>query len=210
MNLRKLLDEDIDVAALQTIPNFGSAYTKPVIGISRDGVINYAKTTHVTRPDEFEIIPGAAAAVAEIRRKGYRIIILSNQYGISEGRMTPVEVDMVNQRMLELFGEAGCPSIDAMYYSTSRMKEDMFALPNIGMFHRAEREHPVKFKEGWFVGDKISDLKAAENIKAKPVLIKTGEWAETSKKLDTYANRDLRKRTQIFDNLMAFADSLSC
>lgn len=209
MNLRKLLDEDIDVATLQTIPNFGSAYTKPVIGISRDGVINYAKTTHVTRPDEFEIIPGAAAAVAEIRRKGYRIIILSNQYGISEGRMTPVEVDMVNQRMLELFGEAGCPSIDAMYYSTSRMKEDMFALPNIGMFHRAEREHPVKFKEGWFVGDKISDLKAAENIKSRPVLIKTGEWEDTVKKLDTYANKDLRKRTQIFDNLMAFANSLS-
>ena len=209
MNLRNLLDKDVDIASLQKIPNFSSQFTKPVVGISRDGVINYAKTGHVARPDEFEIIPGAAEAVAVMRKKGYRIVILSNQYGISEGCMTPVEVDMVNQRMLELFGEAGCPSIDAMYYSTSKMKEDVFALPNIGMFHRAEREHPVKFKEGWFVGDKITDLKAAENIRSKPVLIKSGEWEATIKKLDTYANKDLRKRTQIYDNLMAFANSLS-
>ena len=85
MNLRNLLDDDIDVAALQTIPNFNSLYNKPVVGISRDGIINYTKTTHVTRPEEFEIIPGSAEAVALIRKKGYRIIIFSNQYGISEG-----------------------------------------------------------------------------------------------------------------------------
>jgi D-glycero-D-manno-heptose 1,7-bisphosphate phosphatase len=208
MNLRTLLDDDFDISTLKTIPASALTYPKPVIGISRDGVINYTKTGHVTRPDEFEIIPGAAEAVAVMRKKGYKIVILSNQYGISEGVMTPMDVDVVNQRMLELFGDAGCPSIDAMYYSTSRMKEDVFALPNVGMFHRAEREYKLKFKEGWFVGDKISDLKGAENIKAKPVLIKTGEWSETVKKLETYANKDLRKKTQVFDSLLDFANSL--
>ena len=208
MNLRTLLDDDLDISTLKTIPASALTYPKPVIGISRDGVINYTKTGHVTRPDQFEIIPGAAEAVAVMRRKGYKIVILSNQYGISEGVMTPMDVDFVNQRMLEVFGEAGCPSIDAMYYSTSRMKEDMYALPNVGMFHRAESEYKLKFKEGWFVGDKISDLKGAENIKAKPILIKTGEWAETIKKLETYANKDLRKKTQTFDSLLDFANSL--
>ena len=208
MNLRTLLDDDFDISTLKTIPASALTYPKPVIGISRDGVINYTKTGHVTRPDEFEIIPGAAEAVSVMRKKGYKIVILSNQYGISEGVMTPMDVDVVNQRMLELFGDAGCPSIDAMYYSTSRMKEDVFALPNVGMFHRAEREYKLKFKEGWFVGDKISDLKGAENIKAKPVLIKTGEWSETVKKLETYANKDLRKKTQVFDSLLEFANSL--
>ena len=208
MNLRKLLDDNFDVTALKTIPKSAFNYPNPVIGISRDGVINYPKSTHVKTPDEFEIIPGAAEAVALMRKKGYKIVILSNQYGISEGVITPNDVDFVNQRMLEIFGEAGCPSIDAMYYSTSRMKEDIYALPNVGMFHRAEKEHKLKFKEGWFVGDKISDLRAAENIKARPILIKTGEWEETVKKLETFANRDLRKKTKIFDTLLDFASSL--
>jgi D-glycero-D-manno-heptose 1,7-bisphosphate phosphatase len=208
MNLRTFLDDDFDIATLKIIPPSALTYPNPVIGISRDGIINYTKSAHVKTPDEFEIIPGAAEAVALIRKKGYKIIILSNQYGISEGVMSPTDVDFVNQRMLEIFGEAGCPSIDAIYYSTTRMKEDIFALPNVGMFHRAEKEHKLKFKEGWFVGDKISDLKGAENIKATPVLIKTGEWADTIKKLDTYANKDLRKKTQVFDSLLDFANSL--
>jgi HAD superfamily hydrolase (TIGR01662 family) len=143
-----------------------------------------------------------------MRKKGYRIVILSNQYGISEGAMNPADVDFVNQRMLEVFGEAGCPSIDAVYYSTTKMKEDIFALPNVGMFHRAEKEHKLKFKEGWFVGDKISDLRGADNIKARPVLIKTGDWVETTKKLESYANKDLRKKTRVFESLLEFAESL--
>ena len=148
MNLRNLLDDDFDVSALKTIPASALSYPKPVVGISRDGIINYAKSGHVTKPDEFEIIPGAAEAIALIRKKGYKVVVLSNQYGISEGVMTPTDVDFVNQRMLELFGEAGCPSIDAIYYSTTKMKEDIFALPNVGMFHRTEKEHPtVKFKD---------------------------------------------------------------
>jgi D-glycero-D-manno-heptose 1,7-bisphosphate phosphatase len=208
MNLRKLLDEELDLSELQKIPLTASSYTKPVVGISRDGIINVTKIDHVKHPDEFEPIQGAAEAVAEIRKKGYRIIILSNQFGISEQRMTPVQVDTVNQRMLDLFGQAGCPSIDGMYYSTTKMKEDIYALPNIGMFQRAEREHNLRFKEGWFVGDKISDMKGAENIGAKPILIKTGAWEETAKKLETFANRDLRKKTKIFDTLMDFAKSL--
>lgn len=209
MNLRKLLDEDVDLDNLQKIPNLSSTFTKPVVGISRDGVINYTKTNHVTRPEEFEPIPGAAEAVALIRSKGYRIIIFSNQYGIQEGKLTPAEVEIVNQRMLEIFGEAGCTSIDGIYYSTTLLKEDIYSLPNVGMFQRAEREHAgVKFKDGWFVGDKISDIKAAENIRTRPVLIKTGDWEATIKKLDTFANRDLRKKTQVFDTLMLFAESL--
>lgn len=209
MSLRELLDDTVDIESLQKIPNFSSMYTKSVVGISRDGIINYPKSSHVKTPNEFEIIPGAAEAVAMIRQKGYRIVILSNQYGISEGQLSQSDVDLVNQRMLDLFGEAGCPSIDAMYYSTSNLKGDTFALPNIGMFHRAEKEHNLKFKEGWFVGDKISDVKAAENIKAIPVLIKTGDWENTLTKLESFANRELRKRTQIFESLLDFATSLS-
>jgi histidinol phosphatase-like enzyme len=39
-----------------------------------------------------------------------------------------------------------------------------------------------------YVGDKISDLKAADRIKATPVLVKTRYGLETVEKLNTYAN----------------------
>jgi histidinol phosphatase-like enzyme len=76
------------------------------------------------------------------------------------------------------------------------------------MFRRAEKEQKLKFKGGAFVGDKISDLKAAEKVDALPILVKTGYGLETLEKLNTYANRNLKRKTQVFDNLLEFANSL--
>lgn len=178
------------------------------IGLDRDGTINEDLGTYVIDPNYFKPIKGSLEAVALIRRKGYNIVVLTNQAGISKGLMTQEDVERVNFRMLELLGQAGCPSIDGIYYSTTNLKEDIYAKPNIGMFKRAQEELGVKFKGGAYVGDKISDLKAADKIGAMPILVKTGYGKETLEKLDTFANRDLKKKTQVFDDLWSFANSL--
>ena len=51
------------------------------------------------------------------------------------------------------------------------------------MFKRASAEVGVDWTNGLYVGDKISDLKAAVKAKAKPVLVRTGYGEETIKKL---------------------------
>jgi D-glycero-D-manno-heptose 1,7-bisphosphate phosphatase len=178
------------------------------IGLDRDGTINQDIGTYVISPDQFIPIPGSLEAVALLRRKGYNIVILTNQAGIVNGLMTAEEVDIVHQRMLELLGKVGCPSIDGIYYSTTNFKQDIFAKPNIGMFKRAEQELRLKFKGGAYVGDKISDLKAADKIGALPILVKTGNGNDTLTKLNSYANRSLKIKTQTFRNLWEFADSL--
>lgn len=178
------------------------------IGLDRDGTINQDFGTAVTSPSQFIPIPGSLEAVALMRRKGYNIVILSNQEGIGQGEMTPEDVDRVHEYMLDLLGKAGCPSIDGIYYSTTNLKQDIYAKPNTGMFKRAEKELRLKFKGGAYVGDRIADLKVAEKIGAIPVLVKTGSGNETIDKLDSYANKMLKKKTQVFNNLWDFADSL--
>jgi D-glycero-D-manno-heptose 1,7-bisphosphate phosphatase len=111
--------------------------------------------------------------------------------------------------MFELLGKAGCFSIDALYYSASSRRDDPFAKPNTGMFKRCEKEHKdIKFKEGYYVGDKMKDLKAAMNMGAKPVLVRTGYGLETEKELQKFTYRKIKQRTIIFDNLEAFVESL--
>lgn len=181
---------------------------KRTIGLDRDGTINRDIGTYVTKPSEFQPIVGSLEAVAMMRDKGYNIVILTNQAGITKGIMTPDDVDQVHLHMLELLGQAGCKSIDGIYYSTTNLKEDMYAKPNVGMFKKAENDLRLKFKGGYYVGDKISDLKAAEKIRATPVLVKTGYGLDTIEKLNKFANRGLKKKTQIFNNLWEFANSL--
>lgn len=180
---------------------------KITIGLDRDGTIN-EDVGYLRDPNKFVPVPQSLEAVAMLRAKGYNIVILTNQSGIMKGVLTQTDVENVNARMLELLGKAGCSSIDGIYYSTTNLKEDIYAKPNIGMFKRAETELGVKFKGGAFVGDKISDLKAAEKAGAIPVLVKTGYGEETLKELERYAHRELKRKTMIFDNLWAFAESL--
>lgn len=178
------------------------------IGLDRDGTINKDLGTYVTSPNEFVPIPGSLEAISMMRDKGYNVVILTNQAGIMKNIMTADEVDEVHEHMMDLLGQAGCRSINGVYYSTTNLKEDMYAKPNIGMFKRAEEELRVKFKGGYYVGDKMSDLKCATKTKARPILVKSGHGNETLTKLNTFANRQLKKKTQIFTNLWAFAESL--
>ena len=191
----------------QITTSFGEfSHDRCVIGIDRDGVLNRDLGTYCYRPEDFEPIPYSMEAVALLRNLGHRIVIITNQGGIEKGIYTINDVDKTHNYMLELLGRAGCSSIDAIYYSASSRKDDMYAKPNTGMFKRCEREHPyIKFYQGYYVGDKITDLKAAHKIGAKPVLVRTGYGKETEELLKKFAYRDIKKRAIIFDTLWDFA-----
>ena len=183
-------------------------FDKPVVGLDRDGTIIQDMGIYITSPSQVTPIPGSLEAIKELRLKGHKLVILTNQAGISKGLQTNQQVDNVHKHLLDIFGKSGILSIDGIYYSTTNLKEDIFAKPNIGMFNRARDEQRVDWKKGWYVGDKISDLKAAEKAGAKPVLVLTGHGQDTLKKLDTYANRNLKKKTLVFNNLLEFVNTI--
>ena len=182
--------------------------TLPVVGLDRDGTIIKDIGDYITDPNQVVPIPGSLEAIKILRDKGHRLVILTNQGGIAKGLQTTQQVEDVNNHMMNIFGQHGISSIDGLYYSTSSMKEDIFAKPNIGMFNRAKDELKVDWKKGWYVGDKISDLKAAEKAGSKPILVLTGHGKETQEKLNTYANRELKKKTLVFNNLLEFVNTL--
>ena len=183
-------------------------FDKPVVGLDRDGTIIQDMGIYITSPNQVTPIPGSLEAIKELRLKGHKLVILTNQAGISKGLQTTQQVDNVHKHLMDIFGQNGIKSIDGIYYSTTNLKEDIFAKPNIGMFNRARDEQKVDWKKGWYVGDKISDLKAAEKAGAKPVLVLTGHGQETLEKLNTYANRNLKKKTLVFNNLLEFVNTL--
>jgi len=187
----------------------GEFRTKCVVGLDRDGVINRDLGTYCYKVEDFDPIPGSIDAIATLRRKGYKIAIISDQGGIEKGIYTQEDVETVHTHMFELLGAAGCFSIDALYYSASSRKDDPFAKPNTGMFKRCEKEVPdMKFKGGYYVGDKMKDLKAAINIGARPVLVRTGYGEETEKELNKFTYRKIKPKVLIFDNLEQFVESL--
>lgn len=183
--------------------------TKCVIGLDRDGVINRDLGTYCYQVGDFDPIPGSLDAIAELRKKGYRIVVITDQGGIEKGIYTEDHVNTVHNHMLKLLGEAGCTSIDGIYYSASSRKEDYYAKPNVGMFKRCEKEMPfIKFSEGYYVGDKMKDLKVAVRMGARPVLVRTGYGLTTEIELQKFTYRKIKQQTLIFDSLQDFVKTL--
>ena len=184
-----------------------SEFPKNVIGLERDGVL-CERRGPITHESQFEWIPGSLEAVRLFRLKGHKVMILTQQPSIYNGGMTEEVMNQMNEYTMKVFGENGIFSIDGVFYSTSNLKEDQNSKPATGMFKQATANTRIRFKNGWYVGDGMEDLKAAQKIGATPILVRTGRGRETEEKLGKFAHRQLKKKTKIFDNLLEFAQSL--
>lgn len=210
---KHIIDQDPQQVQQQNVPaDWPTVFPKPIVGLDRDGVINVDKGHYLTSPDDWEPIPGSLEAIRMIRLKGYKLVILTNQGGITKKEQTHAQVEAIHQRMMEVFGNAGIYSIDGLFYSESSLKDDYYAKPNLGMFHRTEKElfnNKIRFKDkGFYVGDKMTDLKAAERIGATPILVRTGHGVATEEELKKFSKEKLRKKTKVFNNLLQFAQRL--
>jgi len=188
---------------------FPLTFEKYTIGLDRDGILNEENGV-INSPEKFIPIVNAMRAVAIIRSLGHKVCVLFDQPLISQKKITIQEVETINQHMLNLLGQAGCTSIDGIYYSTSNKKEDIYAKPKLGLFQHAEATiQGVKFKDGVYVGDSIEDLLMADRAGATPVLILSGNGKRTLEKLKSPVYMMLRPKVKTFETLLDFAISLT-
>lgn len=184
-------------------------FDKPMIGLDLNGIIVQDKPLRSI--ENVEVIPGVLDAIKLMRLKRHRVFILSDQPLISKGVITQENIDTCFQHLMNIFGQAGIMSIDGFLYNTSDNKDDVFAKPNVGMVKRAEQEilrNSCKFKDGYYCGDSLIDLKFADKIGCTPVLIRTGNYESATSVLDKFTYKDIKQKTKIFNTLLEFANSL--
>ena len=88
-------------------------------------------------------------------------------------------------------------------------KNDPYAKPNAGMFKIAQKEiSGLRWSNGFYVGDKMTDLKAAMKVGARPVLVRTGYGGQTEQDLNKYTYKQIKRRSYVFDSLQDFAENL--
>jgi len=183
-----------------------TTFNSPVIGIDRDGVINEWKNV-IKRHEDVKFINGSLEAMKQMRLKGHRVVLFSDQPNIMKGLLRNEDVQNLQNFYMQSFGAAGIMSLDGFYFNQSDDIRDPYAKPNTGMLNRATKEMRVNFKEGYYVGDTIEDIKMAQKAGAKPILVRTGFGAKTEKEHLKGINNKYND-VQVFDNLLEFASSL--
>ena len=163
--------------------------------------IAFERKDVITKGTSLEPIEGALEAIKNLRLKGYKVGLIMDEAGSTEEK-----TESMLQGLMKIFGDAGIMSIDYMYYSIGVERQDSFVKPSTGMFKRASQEQGIVFKNGWYVGHTIADAKVAFKVGSRTALINPTE--ETIKKLNSFANQKIKKKTRIFKSLSEFEKTL--
>lgn len=144
------------------------------IFLDRDGVINENRSDYVKSWSEFRFLPGSKEAIAMLTHAGHRIIVCTNQAGIARGILSRDTVEEIHRRMVAEIAKAG-GRIERIYYCPHGKDENCFCRkPRPGMLLRARDELGIDMHDAIFIGDSISDIRAAFAAGVHPILVLTG------------------------------------
>ncbi|WP_206483965.1 D-glycero-beta-D-manno-heptose 1,7-bisphosphate 7-phosphatase [Thalassotalea sp. G2M2-11] len=136
--------------------------------LDRDGIIN-VDHGYVYQKENFEFVAGIFELCRQAMAKGYLLIIITNQSGIGRGKYTIQEFDALTRWMKEEFKKQQCLITDVYYcphHPTKGKGEYLKACqcrkPEPGLLLKASDEHKIDLKQSIFIGDKTSDMQAAQ------------------------------------------------
>jgi D-glycero-D-manno-heptose 1,7-bisphosphate phosphatase len=142
--------------------------------LDRDGVlirsiIRDGRPYPPASAQEMEILPGAAEALATLRKAGFLLIMVTNQPDVARGTLRLETVDDMNGRL------AGELALDGLYVCPHDDRDGCDCRkPAPGMLLRGAREFGLDLATSFMVGDRWRDIEAGRRAGCATVLIDYG------------------------------------
>ena len=178
---------------------------KIAVFLDRDGVINQ-DTGYVSCVDDFHFIDGTIEALQILKKKGYCLVVVTNQSGIARGYFTEEQFMSLTEWMdwsladrdVDLDGIYFCPHHPTAGVGEYR-QECTCRKPAPGMLLDAAKDLKIDLANSYMVGDKAGDLQAAKAAGVgHKVLVRTGK---------TVTEEAIALADEVQDSLLTFAKS---
>lgn len=138
--------------------------------LDRDGTIN-KYVGFLTKPEQFELIPGVAEAIKKINKSGYLAIVVTNQPVIARGDCTWDELQEIHNKMETELGKEGA-FVDAIYicphhkdkgFDGERLEYKFNCncrKPKPGLLLQAAKDFNIDLSQSIMIGDSDNDVVA--------------------------------------------------
>lgn len=141
---------------------------RPAAFLDRDGIINH-DTGYVWRKEEYVWMEGSDRAIKRLNDLGYYVFVVTNQAGVARGLYTTDDIERLHDHINERLMRRGA-HVDAFYYcphhpdfgDAEYRQHCECRKPNPGMIRQAMREWPVDLSKSFMIGDKQTDMQAAD------------------------------------------------
>ncbi len=150
---------------------------RPAVFFDRDGVLN-RDTGYVYRIQDFDWKPGSKQAIQYLNRLGYLVFVVTNQAGVARGFYEIDDVISLHNWINLQLKKIGA-HIDKFYFcphhptagSAIFTRSCSCRKPEPGMILSALAEWDIDKKTSFLVGDRETDLEAADRAGIKGHLI---------------------------------------
>jgi len=160
---------------------------KKAIFLDRDGTINNnCDHYYIWQKEELLLNPGVIETLRELKSRGYLLIVISNQGGISKGEFSAEDVDALHMHLRSML-EAEGVSLDEIYYCPhhSMVETCLCRKPQPLMIEKALARFGIDPASSWMIGDAERDVEAGKAAGLQCIKIE--------------ANSDLRNILRLID-----------
>lgn len=141
--------------------------------LDRDGVI-IEDVHYISSASDVKLVKGAKEILERFTAQGIRIVITTNQSGISRKYFKWEQYEQVTCKMAEYLGEK--VQITAIYANgyDDISESNNWRKPRPGMIIDAASNLEIDLKRSIFIGDRLSDMEAATRANIKHVFFLPG------------------------------------
>lgn len=148
--------------------------------IDRDDTIN-RDVHYCARPEDFELLLGVGTGVGLLNRKGFKVVIITNQSGISRGYFTTEMLERIHQEMADQLAKYGA-HVDAIYHCPHHPAEGCECRkPKPKLAYQAIQDLNIDLQQSFIMGDRLMDVELAITIGCKSVMIPSESGREELK-----------------------------
>lgn len=129
--------------------------------LDRDGTLNVRRPGYVRDPEDLRLLPGAARAVRLLNDAGAVVVLVTNQRGLSTGRLTGPELLAVHRALVARLARCGA-RLDGVQVCPHDEGTCGCRKPMPGLLEQAFARAPwARAHRSLLIGDQPSDLAAA-------------------------------------------------
>ena len=162
--------------------------------VDRDGTIMH-DADYCSDPKQVHVFEGVREALRRLKRKGYKLIIITNQSGIGRGFFTLEQYRAVET---EVWRQVGPGLIDATYFCPDTPEQpSKCRKPAPGMILQAARDHYIDLARSFFIGDKEIDVECGRNAGVRTIRVRTGFDKMTDGSCADWVAEDLKHAADI-------------
>ena len=176
--------------------------------LDRDGTI-IEEREYLSEPEQVKLIPGVAAALRELRRMGFGLVVITNQSGIGRGFFDRGQLQRVHQRLEELLQAEGI-RLEGLYVCPHTSDDDCACRkPKLGLLQKAAEDLGFDMASSIVIGDKASDIEMGRMAGAMTFLVRTGYGAQFENEVAAdFVVDDLAAATEILRCLVEKSRSI--